>query len=81
MYLFGSDAQAAADYIFSAKTDSKIDKTVYTTILNANGGIEADCTITWIKPTSSSEINLNSQEKALYIGKKHLRFWKKPQFF
>ncbi|CAB0037881.1 unnamed protein product [Trichogramma brassicae] len=66
-YLCGPDAQKAADYLFTAKTDSDIDKTVYTTMLNAKGGTEADCTITWILPGSSSVVDPIFKGKALYI--------------
>ncbi|OXU31337.1 hypothetical protein TSAR_012682 [Trichomalopsis sarcophagae] len=66
-YLCGPDAQKAADYIFTAKTDSDIDRTVYTCILNKHGGTEADCTITWILPGSSGVVDPIFKGKALYI--------------
>lgn len=67
-YLCGPDAQEAADYIFTAKTDSDIDRTVYTCILNKLGGTEADCTISWILPGSSGVVDPIFKGKALYIG-------------
>ena len=47
-YLTGPDAQAAADYIFSARMDGLEGKTVYTCMLNEQAGIEADLTVSII---------------------------------
>lgn len=41
-YLIGSDAQLAADWIFSANVDRKPGTAVYTCMLNQRGGVEAD---------------------------------------
>lgn len=44
-YLTGPEAQEAADWIFSARMDGEVGKTVYTCMLNAEAGIEADLTV------------------------------------
>lgn len=41
----GPDAQKAADWIFSANMARQPGATVYTCMLNANGGVEADLTV------------------------------------
>ena len=53
-YLTGPEAQQAADWIFSARMDGEEGKTVYTCMLNAAGGIEADLTVSMIEPGSGS---------------------------
>ncbi|XP_071548402.1 sarcosine dehydrogenase, mitochondrial [Panulirus ornatus] len=44
-YLTGPDAQKAADWLFSADVARAPGTTVYTCMLNRNGGIEADLTV------------------------------------
>ena len=44
-YLTGTDASAAADYLFSANTQRPEGATVYTCMLNQRGGVEADLTV------------------------------------
>ena len=53
-YLTGPEAQQAADWIFSARMDGEEGRTVYTCMLNAAGGIEADLTVSMIQPGSGS---------------------------
>ncbi|XP_014204461.1 sarcosine dehydrogenase, mitochondrial [Copidosoma floridanum] len=66
-YLCGPDVQLVADYLFTAKTDSDVDRIVYTCMLNERGGIEGDCTVTWILPGSSGVADPIFKGKALYV--------------
>lgn len=45
MYLTGSEAQLAAEWLFTANTDRELEKVVYTCSLNKFGGVEADMTV------------------------------------
>ncbi|XP_067632907.1 sarcosine dehydrogenase, mitochondrial isoform X2 [Eurosta solidaginis] len=45
----GPDAQKASDWIFSANTNRGPNKTVYTCVLNKNGGVEADVTVSCLR--------------------------------
>lgn len=45
-FLTGPQAEEAASYIFSGDLKKPPGSTVYTCILNKNGGIEADLTVT-----------------------------------
>ncbi|CAG0880074.1 unnamed protein product [Darwinula stevensoni] len=49
-YLTGKDAKKAVDWICSASMDRKPGTTVYTCFLNKKGGIEADLTVSILKP-------------------------------
>ena len=44
-FLMGPDAQKAADWIFSANMARQPGATIYTCMLNAKGGVEADLTV------------------------------------
>ncbi|XP_034048171.1 sarcosine dehydrogenase, mitochondrial isoform X2 [Thalassophryne amazonica] len=44
-YLTGPDAKKAADWLFTADVNKKPGSTVYTCMLNKNGGAEADLTV------------------------------------
>ncbi|KAJ8681464.1 hypothetical protein QAD02_017251 [Eretmocerus hayati] len=66
-YLCGSQAQQAADYIFTSETNSELNRIVYSCALNDRGGIESDCTFTWIPPGSSSPVDPIFKGNALYI--------------
>jgi len=48
-FLTGPDAQAAADWVFSASMEGMAGKTVYTCMLNKDAGIEADLTVSVIE--------------------------------
>lgn len=45
MYLTGPDAQKAADWLFTADTNSELQRVVYTCALNQRGGIEAEAAV------------------------------------
>ncbi|XP_058806146.1 sarcosine dehydrogenase, mitochondrial [Phymastichus coffea] len=66
-YLCGPDVPAAADYIFTGNTGADIDRTVYTCVLNNQGGTESDCTMTWILPRSHGIADPIFKGKALYV--------------
>lgn len=74
-YLAGPEIQEAADYLFTGNTGAEIGKTIYTCALNKHGGVELDCTITWILPGSSSVVDPIFKGKALYIGKIQFHIW------
>ena len=66
-YLTGPEAQQAADWIFSARMDGEEGRTVYTCMLNAAGGIEADLTVSMIEPGSGSSADPAFQVS--FVGK------------
>ncbi|XP_015606904.1 sarcosine dehydrogenase, mitochondrial [Cephus cinctus] len=66
-YLCGPDAQKAADYLFTSNTDRDINRTVYSCMLNKNGGVEADCTVTAIETGSGGVADPIFRGKAFYI--------------
>lgn len=52
LFLTGSEAKQAADWIFTADMDKPVNKTIYTCALNSKGGVEADVTVSAIdRPT------------------------------
>ena len=48
-FLSGTDAKAAAEWIFSNRMDGPIGKTIYTCMLNKKAGIEADLTVSIVE--------------------------------
>ncbi|GLH06647.1 uncharacterized protein GBIM_12121 [Gryllus bimaculatus] len=54
-YLCGPEAQQAADWLFTANTNRPFNKTVYSCLLNARGGVEGDVTITAIETGTGSQ--------------------------
>ena len=67
-YLTGPDAQKAADWIFSARMDGDIGKTIYTCMLNKNAGIEADLTVSMIEAGSGSSADPHFEGRGFYIA-------------
>ena len=68
-YLTGPDAQAAADWIFSARMDGAPGKVAYTCMLNSQAGIEADLTVSVLQPGSGSVADPSFQEeRGFYIA-------------
>ena len=53
-YLTGPQAQEAADWVFSARMDAEVGKTIYTCMLNEKAGIEADLTVSVIESGAGS---------------------------
>ncbi|XP_072748351.1 sarcosine dehydrogenase, mitochondrial-like isoform X2 [Anoplolepis gracilipes] len=66
-YICGPDARKAVDYIFTSQVDREINKTVYTCMLNKNGGVEGDCTITGLESGLGGVIDPIFKGKAFYI--------------
>ena len=56
-YLTGPEAQEAADWIFSARMDGEVGKTIYTCMLNEKAGIEADLTVSVIDSGTGSVVD------------------------
>ena len=67
-YLTGPDAQKAVDWIFSARMDGTPGKTVYTCMLNKNGGIEADLTVSIIESGFGSSADPQFNGRGFYIA-------------
>jgi len=67
-YITGPDAQKAADWIFSARMDGEVGKTVYTCMLNKNAGIEADLTVSMIEPGTGTSADPEFTGKGFYIA-------------
>ncbi|KAM4634695.1 sarcosine dehydrogenase, mitochondrial [Polymixia lowei] len=53
-YLTGPDAKKAADWLFTADVNKKPGSTVYTCMLNKNGGAEADLTVSRLEPGTAN---------------------------
>ena len=53
-YLTGPDAQAAADWIFTNNMRKPAGETSYTCMLNAQGGVESDLTVSFIDDSSTA---------------------------
>ncbi|XP_051158865.1 sarcosine dehydrogenase, mitochondrial [Leptopilina boulardi] len=66
-YLCGPDVQKVADYLFISDTNVKNNEIVDTCMLNDDGGVEANCTVTSISAGSAGVIDPIFQGKALYI--------------
>lgn len=54
LYITGPDAQAAADWVFSANTNRPMGSTVYTCILNKLGRVEGDLTVSAVETGKGS---------------------------
>jgi len=68
-YLTGPDAQAAANWVFSAPMDGIEGKTVYTCMLNKDAGIEADLTVSMIQSgTGTSSADPKFSGRGFYIA-------------
>ncbi|XP_011352418.2 sarcosine dehydrogenase, mitochondrial isoform X2 [Ooceraea biroi] len=67
-YICGPDASTAVDYIFTAQVNNReINRTVYTCMLNKNGGVEGDCTVTGLESGSGGVVDPIFKGKAFYI--------------
>lgn len=67
-YICGPDAKKAVDYIFTARVDREINRTVYTCMLNKKGGVEGDCTVTGLESGSGGVVDPIFKGKAFYLG-------------
>lgn len=67
-YICGPDARKAVDYIFTSQVDREINKTVYTCMLNGNGGVEGDCMVTGLESGLGGVVDPIFKGKAFYIG-------------
>ncbi|XP_014477949.1 PREDICTED: sarcosine dehydrogenase, mitochondrial isoform X2 [Dinoponera quadriceps] len=66
-YLCGPDASEAANYIFTSQMDRKINRTVYTCMLNRGGGVEGDCTVTGLESGMGGIVDPIFKGKGFYI--------------
>lgn len=67
-YICGPDAKKTVDYIFTSQVDREINKTVYTCMLNKNGGVEGDCMVTGLESGLGGVVDPIFKGKAFYIG-------------
>lgn len=67
-YICGPEARKAVDYIFTSQVDREINRTVYTCMLNGNGGVEGDCTVTGLESGLGGVVDPIFKGKAFYIG-------------
>lgn len=67
-YLCGPEAGKAADYLFTSRMDREINRIVYTCMLNGNGGVESDCTVTALEAGSGGIVDPIFQGTAFFIG-------------
>jgi sarcosine dehydrogenase len=69
LYICGPETSKAVDYIFTSRIiDREINRTVYTCMLNKNGGVEADCTVTGLESGLGGIVDPIFKGKAFYIG-------------
>lgn len=66
-YLSGPDAQAAADWLFTADTRTPVGEIVYTCLLNGKGNVEADVLVTAVETGSSGLIDPILKGRGFYI--------------
>lgn len=55
LYMVGPDTIKAAEWLFTADTDVPVGQAVYSCLLNAQGGVEADLLVTPIPPGSGTQ--------------------------
>jgi len=67
-YLTGPDAQAAADWVFTAPMDGMEGKTIYTCMLNKSAGIEADLTVSVIDSGEGTSADPAFSGRGFYIA-------------
>ena len=67
-YLTGPDAQAAADWVFTAPMDGMEGKTIYTCMLNKSAGIEADLTVSVIDSGKGTSADPAFSGRGFYIA-------------
>ncbi|XP_012280472.1 sarcosine dehydrogenase, mitochondrial isoform X2 [Orussus abietinus] len=66
-YLCGPQVQQAAEYLLISTVPDKINKALYSCMLNKHGGIEATCTIISIAHGSGGVLDPVFKGKAMYI--------------
>ncbi|XP_048875339.1 sarcosine dehydrogenase, mitochondrial isoform X3 [Brienomyrus brachyistius] len=54
-FLIGPDAKQAADWLFSADVNKAVGSTIYTCMLNKEGGVESDLTVSRIEPPAAGQ--------------------------
>lgn len=67
-YISGPDAQKAADWIFSANVARPAGTTVYTCMLNAKGGVEADLTVSVCEGGQGSPCDPAFEGRGFYLA-------------
>ncbi|MPC31556.1 Sarcosine dehydrogenase, mitochondrial [Portunus trituberculatus] len=67
-FLTGPDAQKAADWIFSANMARQPGATIYTCMLNAKGGVEADLTVSVCEGGSGSACDPAFEGRGFYLA-------------
>ncbi|KAK4886911.1 hypothetical protein RN001_003182 [Aquatica leii] len=67
MYLTGPDAQKAAEWLFTARTDRDPEKIMYTCTLNKDGGTEGDVTVVGLSQGLGTLVGPILKGKGYYI--------------
>lgn len=67
LYLCGPDTQVAADWLFTADTNTPLGQTVYCCMLNKHGGIESDIKVTAIHTGSGTQADPVFKGKGMYL--------------
>ncbi|XP_075228013.1 sarcosine dehydrogenase [Lycorma delicatula] len=67
LYLCGPDTQKAADWLFTADTNGPVNQTVYSCLLNKQGGVEADLLVSAINTGSGTQANPIFKGRGMYI--------------
>jgi len=67
-YLFGEDAQAAADWIFTNDMRKDSGQTSYTCMLNSKAGVEADLTVSILDESSRAPWEPSFNGRGFYIA-------------
>jgi len=67
-YISGPDAQAAADWLFTANSQKAPGNTVYTCMLNKRGGIEADLTVSVVEGGEGSACDPSFSGPGFYLA-------------
>lgn len=67
LYITGPDAQAAADWVFSANTSKPLNSTVYTCILNKLGRVEGDVTVSVVQTGQGSPADPIFRGRGFYV--------------
>lgn len=67
-YMTGPDAQKAADFIFTSNMQKPEGSTMYTCMLNAQGKVEADLTVSAIAPGQGSPCDPAFTGRGFYIA-------------
>ncbi|XP_064457515.1 sarcosine dehydrogenase, mitochondrial-like [Ornithodoros turicata] len=67
-YLTGPDAQKAADFIFTSNMQKPVGSTIYTCMLNGQGMVEADLTVSIVAPGQGTSCDPAFTGRGFYVA-------------